>query len=860
MIAKLTFKQLAANKMRLLATSFAIILGVAFLSGTLILTDTIRGTFDSLLAKADKGTDAYIRATSPLERGYGESGRPLDAALLDTVRNVDGVGQASVQVSGYAQILDHGGKAVGTAQTGVLGMNWVTVPALNPFTIVAGRAPLRSDAPWWQFAPWWLTSSTEPIEIAIDKRSAELAKLNVGDRTTVLTAGDPREATVVGITRFGEVDTPGGLSVVLFDDVTAQEVLNSPGQVDAISVTARDGIDQNTLVTRLAPLVGTGNEVITGAALTTEHQHDIGKDISQFGVFLTMFALIALLVGAFIINNTFSIIVAQRTREMALLRAVGASGRQVRLAILAEAAATGVEASAIGLLAGVGVAKGLRSLLSALGVDIPLDTLQITKATVLGSIILGLVITLAAAVLPARRASRVAPIAALRDIAQDRSAVSTARVVGGTLTMLAAVAILLAGRSAADIKIVGIGALALLVAISVLGPVLARPVAAAFGTPIARLRGTAGAIARQNAMRNPKRTARTASSLMIGVALVSFLAIFAASVKSSGAGAFRDDFRGNVIIDSGAIDASTGLTPNIATDLASKRGVRAVTEQRITAVETNGTAGYLNAFNVATINAMFDLGHVDGDVGHLGVDGIAVASETGTDAVRLGDTRAITFPTGTVTFAVRAIYDRADDTVGKEFVDLAAFETNLPERLDSRIYVRTDNTANTDDTDIADRATAAYPTAKVLTTDAFIDQQNGNLDTVLTLMYALLGLAVLIAILGIVNTLGLSIHERKRELGLLRAVGMSRAQVRTSVRWESAIIALFGTALGLLIGATLAWTVVYSTPIGGRARFIIPTGPLVTVALIATIAGVGAAVIPARRAARINILAAIANA
>ena len=499
------------------------------------------------------------------------------------------------------------------------------------------------------------------------------------------------------------------------------------------------------------------------------------------------------------------------------------------------------------------MAKGLRSLLSALGVDIPLDTLQITTATVLGSIIVGVVITLVAAVLPARRASRVAPIAALRDSAQDRSAVSVPRVVGGTLATLTAVAILLVGRRATDLTTVGIGALALLVAVSILGPVLARPVAAFLGTPIARLRGTAGAIARQNAMRNPKRTARTASSLMIGVALVSFLAIFAASVKSSGAGAFRDDFRGNVIVDSGAIDASSGLTPNVAAELTTQPGVHLVTEQRVSAIETDGTPGFLNAYDVGTIDAMFDLGQVDGDLTRLGHDGIAVTRGAGSGAVRLGDTRVITFPTGTVTFTVRAIYDGAADTVGKQFVDLTAFEASLPERLDSRIYVSAEQTS------VVERAASAYPTAKVLTTDAFIAQQNGELDTILALMYALLGLAAFIAILGIVNTLGLSIHARKRELGLLRAVGMSRAQVRTSVRWESGIIALFGTALGVLIGTFLAWTIVHATPIGGRARLIFPTGSLMVIVALAAISGVGAAVIPARRAARIDILSALAN-
>lgn len=853
MIATLTIKQLAANKMRLLATSFAVILGVAFLAGTLILTDTIRGTFDTLLAKADEGTDAYVRASSPLDLGFGESGRPLDATLIDTVSGVEGVDQASIKVSGYAQILDHAGKAVGTPQTGVLGENWVTIPALNPYTIVAGRAPTRSTAPWWQFAPWWLYSDTEPIEIAIDKHSATVAKLAIGDRTTVLTAGEPVNATVVGITRFGDVDTPGGLSVVLFDDTTAQKVLNKPGQVDAIAVTARAGVEPDALVARIAPLVGAGNEVITGATLTAEHQKDIGKDISQFGVFLTMFALIAMLVGAFIINNTFSIIVSQRTREMALLRAVGASGRQVRLAILAEAAITGLLASAIGLIAGIGVAKGIRALLSALGVDIPLGNLLITPTTAIGSIVVGFVITLASAVLPARRASRVAPIAALRDIAQDRSAVSTRRMIIGTVATLIAVVITLAGINAADAKIAGLGAFALLVAVTVLGPILARPVAAALGAPLARLRGTPGAIAQQNAMRNPKRTARTASSLMIGVALVSFLSIFAASIKTSGAGALRDDFQGTVIVDSGAIDSSSGLTPNLAANLTTQPGVHAVTEQRTAAVETNGTAGFLNAYDTTTVATMFNLGHIEGDVTKLGPDGIAVKRGTVASPVQLGDTRNVTFQTGNATFTVRAIYDHAPDAIGSRFVDLTAFEAHLPERLDSRIYV------NAEDITVIEQVAADYPTAKVLTTEAFITQQHGNLNTILTLMYALLGLAVLIALLGIANTLALSIHERKRELGLLRAVGMSRSQVRSSVRWESAIIALFGTTLGLIVGTFLAWTMVNTLAVGGVARFVIPTGTIIIVTTIATIAGVAAAVLPARRAARVDVLTAMAT-
>jgi putative ABC transport system permease protein len=834
MIRTLTIKQLAANKMRLFATAFAVILGVAFLAGTLILTDTIRGTLNGVLAKADAGTDAYVRGASTIELAYGQSAHPIDGSLVDTIRRVDGVDQVSIEVSGYAQILDKAGKAVGTPNTGLIGMNWVTVPELNPFTISSGRAPVG------------------PNEIAIDKHSAKVGKLRVGDRTTVLSAGEPRSATIVGITRFGDVDTPGALSVVLFDNVTAQAVLNAPGQVDGIAVTARPGVSPEVLVTRLAPLVGASNEVISGAQLTKEHQTQLDKNISQFGTFLTVFALIALFVGAFIINNTFSIIVSQRTKDMALLRAIGATGRQVRLAVLGEAAVTGLVASAAGVFAGIGVAKGLQALLSALGVDLPLDTLTITTATVVISVAVGFVITVLSAVMPARRASNVPPIAALRDIAQDRSAVSIRRIVSGVVATSLAVATLLIGLNAGNIKTVGVGALALFLAVSILGPVLARSVAGVLGAPIARLRGTPGVIAQQNAMRNPKRTASTASSLMIGVALVSFLTIFAASIKASGGGSFRSDYRGTVIVDSGAIDISSGLSPKFAAKLKTLPGVHTISEQRDSAVEINGAPGFLKAYNGSTIGQLFDLGTITGDLGKLGADGIAVVAGTGPNAVNLGDTRTITFPTRSATFIVRAIYDHGSGFFGDQFVDLAAFEANLPVNIDSRIYI------DADDLKIVDTAAAAYPTAKVLSVEGFITQQNGNINTILTLMYALLGLAVLIALLGIANTLALSIHERKRELGLLRAVGMSRAQVRSSVRFESVIISLFGTGLGLVIGVFLGWAMVHALSDGGVDRLAIPIGSLIVVATIAAVAGVGAALMPARRAARIDILTAVA--
>ncbi len=866
MIFTLTIKQIYANKRRLVSTAFAIILGVAFLAGTLVLTDTIKASLNGALATANAGTDAYIRGQSTLDFNYGQSGPPVDANLLEAVSHVPGVRQASPEISGYAQIVDRTGKAIGKANTGVLGMNWVTIPELNPYRINAGRAPTRSG------------------EIAIDKHSADTAHLHVGDQTTVLSKSAPRRATIVGIVRFGTLDTPGALSVVLFDRFTAQAVLNDPGQLDAIAVTAEAGVSPQQLTARLAPIVGPENEAVTGAQLTKEHQKKIDKSINQFGTFLTMFALIALFVGAFIIYNTFSIVVSQRTKEMALLRAVGASGKQVRTAVLAEAGLVGLVASGLGVVGGIGVAAGLQALLGSVGLKIPMGTPVVTRTTVVVCLLIGVAITFASALMPARRASKVLPIEALRDIAQDRSAVSRRRIGIGLATTAVATTTLLAGLTADSATVVGLGGLALFFAVSILGPVLARPFAAKLGRPIAKLRGTAGAIARQNAMRNPHRTARTSASLTIGVALVAFLTIFAASVKSAGADEFRHDFKGTSIIDSGAIDATSGLSPTLAAtlktqaridslaatikqfasavfgadrssapkDSTTRNGLRAFSEERAADVQIDGKPDILRAYDTRTIAKLFNLGHVSGNLRDLGPDGIAVHAETGTHAVRLGETRTITFPTGTARFTVRATYDHSNKTLGDQFVDLDAFNAHMPVSIDSRIFVDTDNPA------AIDRAAAPYPTATVLSVNGFIAQQNANLDTILALMYALLVLAVVIALLGIANTLALSIHERTRELGLLRAIGMNRAQVRSSVRWEAAIIAVFGTGTGLALGTFLGWIMVRVVATKGFDQTVIPIGPLLIVSTIATAAGVGAALLPAWRAARVDVLRALA--
>jgi putative ABC transport system permease protein len=410
------------------------------------------------------------------------------------------------------------------------------------------------------------------------------------------------------------------------------------------------------------------------------------------------------------------------------------------------------------------------------------------------------------------------------------------------------------GLMATDVKLVGAGAVAVFIGVAVLAPVLARPVGWVIGYPAAKFRGMAGVLARENAMRNPRRTARTAASLMIGVALVVFITVFASSAKSSGAGSLGRDYHGTHIVDSGAFNATSGLSVEFADSVRAAPGVRLVSEERITHVSIDGIdTQFFRAYNTATIGQLFDLGTIEGDVSQLGRDGIAVKAAEGVDGPQLGDTREVAFSTGTKTFVVRAIYDNSAEWVGPQFVDVTAFAGNVAGQLDSKLYVATDDEA------ALVHAAGPYPTADVMDKPEFITAQNAKIDLVLKLIYALLGLAILIALLGIVNTLALSIHERHRELGLLRAVGMSRTQVRSAVRWESVIIALFGTSLGLCIGVFFGWAMTQALADQGIDQLTIPVPQLVTVSVIAAFAGVAAAALPARRAARIDILKAVAS-
>ncbi|MGD9999852.1 MAG: ABC transporter permease [Ilumatobacteraceae bacterium] len=840
---QLTIKELLAKKLRLLTTALAVMLGVAFMSGTLVFTDTIDRTFDGLLADAYSGTDAYVRGQSELDGSTGSTPR-LDAAIVDSISGIDGVETAFGFTTGYAQIVDHDGKAVGNPGQGAptFGESWITDDELNPYQLASGHAPSRDG------------------EVVVDQHSADIADLVIGESIEVLTKAGPAQFTISGIARFGDADSAGGASAVLFTQHDAQTYVSAPGKVDAVLVRAADGVSQETVAASIAQHMPTEIEVLTGAEITKETQDDIAADMAFVSTFLLVFAGIALFVGAFIIFNTFSIIVTQRQREMALLRAIGASSKQVIRSVLVEASVVGAIASAAGLATGIGVAAGLKALLASFGLDLPGGSMAVTNSTIIVSLVVGTVVTLTSAFFPARKAGKIPPVAAMRSVAIDQTGSSKRRTVIGTVVTGLGVASMMGGLSEGELPLVGLGALVTFVGVAVLAPVLARPAARLLGWPVHRTTRMSGSLARQNAMRNPKRTASTAAALMIGVALVGFIATLASSTKQSINAAVDTDFDGDFVIDSGTFGVQSGLSHDLAEQIAARPEMATVTSNRAMDAELDGTTTFLQSWDATSMATMFDLDVQQGDLASLGADGIAVHDEYATSHdLTIGSPVTVDLAEGSTTLHVDAIYGDATWT-GGAFIDHAVLDSLGADALDDAIYIRTaDGVSPGTAQAILDEMTAGYPTADVLDKEGFKDLQSSNIDMFLNLIYALLALAIVIALMGIANTLALSIFERTRELGVLRALGMTRSQLKATVRWEAMIIALFGTAMGLAIGLFFGWSIVRALNGEGIDQLVIPVPTIAVVSVIAALAGIAASVLPARRAARLDVLAAIAT-
>ncbi|MGW7421508.1 ABC transporter permease [Streptomyces sp. NPDC054813] len=846
---RLSLSSLRAHRRRFAGTFLAVFLGVAFLAGTLVMGDTLRASFDSMFGEATRGTDAVVRGADAITTPGEAQGvrQPVPTSLVRTVEQVPGVAAAAPNIQGTGQLIGANGKPVGGKGPPTLAGNWITDPKLNSYRIAEGRAPARSG------------------EVVVNRGAAKKGGLKIGD-TTVLRTPDPVEVTVVGLATFGGED---GMAQVTFTGMTradAEKYLTAkPGEASGILVRAGPGVGQQELVDRLTPVLPRGVEAITGQESAQENTDMISSQfLTVFTTFLLVFSGIALLVATFSIHNTFAIVVAQRTRENALLRALGASRRQVTAATLTEASAVAVVASAAGLAGGIGIAAGLQALFPAIGFPFPDGDLVIKALSMAFPLAVGVVVCLGSALLPAVRAGRTAPLAALRETAVDSSGTSGLRAVVGAGLGALAVALALTGVLVSpSLWLAGLGALLALVSFVILGPVAATTAVRLLGGPLGRLRGVTGALARRNALRSPKRTAATASALMIGVAVVSLFTVFGASLKATMDQTVSRSFAGDLAVSNPSFGAGgSGLSPRLAPVLQRLPEVDTAVGLGRGVAEVDGRGRALTVTDPAALARTFDLGTVQGSLTRLGADGIAVTrTEADRQHLHTGDTARLTFTDGKEQdFTVRAVYGQSE-LAGDYVITRAAWAPHRIQDSDTLVAVtlRPGVSAATGRAAVT-KAAARYGNPQVQSRDEYAQSSAGGIDMMLTLVYALLALAVLIALLGIANTLTLAIHERTRELGLLRAVGQTRRQLRAMVRWESVLVAAFGTAGGLGLGAFLGWVLVRASDGTSDTAFAFAVPPvrLLVVALVGLAAGALAGLRPARRAARLDVLRAIA--
>jgi putative ABC transport system permease protein len=844
---RLSIASLRAHRRRFAGTFLAVLLGVAFLSGTLVMGDTLRAAFDTLFSSAASGTDAVVRSSEEISAGDEQPVRePVGTGLLDRINEVPEVAAAEPDIQGSGRLLDADGEPLGGGGPPTTAGNWISDPGLNPYDLVEGRGPERTG------------------EIVINRGAAETGDLAVGDTTTLLTPG-PVRVTVTGIATFGGEDGMGQTTFAGMTRADAERYLTAvPGQAQSIQVRAEPGTGQDELVEALRPALPDGVEAVTGEAVAEENVDEIaGMFLSGFTMGLTGFAVVALLVATFSIYNTFAIVVAQRTRENALLRAIGATRRQIVGQTMAEAVAVGTAAALAGLLGGLAIAAGLQALFPAVGFPFPEGELVIGAGALGLSFAVGLVVCAGSALLPAVRAGRTAPLAALRETAIDSSAASRPRAVAGALLAAAGIGVTVYGASAGpSVTLTMLGSVATLVAFVVLGPVASSYAVRALGAPLRRLRGINVSLAQRNALRSPKRTAATATALMIGVAVVSLFTVFGASLKTSLDESVTRSFAGDVAVRApGFATEGADLSPELAPAIAALPEVDTALGlgNGIAEVEGNGEA--LTVTDPAAMGGVLELGTVDGRLGGLGTDGIAVSADAaGSHGWEVGSTAEVTFTDReTRSFTVRAVYEQ-DDLAGNYVITREAWAPHARQDADTLVAVTFADGVTEEEGEAAVAGVAErYGNPEVQTREEFAASSSQGVDMMLTLVYALLGLAVLIALLGIANTLTLAVHERTRELGLLRAVGQTRAQLRAMVRWESVLVAAFGTAGGMGLGGFLGWALVRATDSAETGAFTVPPVPLTVVALVGLLAGALAGWRPARRAARMDVLRAIAT-
>jgi putative ABC transport system permease protein len=841
-VLRAAIRSLLSRKVRLVLTGLAVVLGVGFMAGTFVLTDTMTRAFNDLVETGTSSIDVLVRSSNAFtaQSSSLEERDPMPESVLGDVAVVPGVAEAVGDVLGYAQVVDPvTGKVIGTFGPPTAASGWND---LNGFTLKPGGSPPQG-----------------PDQVVIDAASAEAHDIQVGDQVEILFEGPPGEFEVVGIAGYGEGDSLFGATWALFDLPTAQSVLGRDGQLDSVSVVAEEGVPGVELQRRIAEVLPDGAEAVTAATVTSEAQDQISTGLGFLRTAFLVFAFVALFVGAFIIFNTFAIIVAQRTRELALFRALGASGRQVMTSVMVEALVIGLVSSALGVLLGIGIAILLKGALNAVGFEIPASGTVILARTFIVSIGVGTIVTVIAALVPARRAARVAPIEALRE-AQDRPGRSLRfRIVSGAVVLVLGVVPLLYGlfgTPSNGLQLVGLGVALTFVGVAMLTPLIARPVAAGIGLPISHT-GVPGKLGRENSMRNPRRTAATASALMIGLGLVVFVAVFGASAKASTTAILDRTLKADFILTSPTF---TGFSTSAAEDMRGVPGVQTVSQVRQAEAKIDGGTAFITGLEPGTFPVVSEAGVVQGALADLAnPNSIAVFEDTAKENDwTVGDTIAVEFPaTGVVNLTIVSVFSE-NGLIGDWAVSLDTFDVNVAQQLDVFVLIKAEDGADVGavQSDL-EEALAPYPNIEVQDQAGFREKYADFLNQVLNLVTALLLFAVIIALFGVMNTLYLSIYERTRELGLLRAVGLTRRQTRSMVRWEAVIVSVMGALFGVVIGIAFGWALQQALEPEGFSELGIPGGQLVIYVVFAAVLGVVFAIFPARRAARLNVLEAI---
>jgi len=852
----ITAKEAWARKRRLAGILISVGLGVAFLAGALTFGNTLTANFNRLFSTATSGTSAVVRSATGIGSGIGAPRPPIPAALLTKVRAVPGVADAQPSIAGDATLLGADGKAVGGIGPPRAAGNWISNPALTPYRLATGHAPQGLH------------------QVVIDEGAATAGKLHLGSVTTVLVPR-PVRVEVVGLATFGRAASFGGAPYVAFSNQGAERYLTRSGasggstaEVSTIQVSAAPGVSPGVLVSRLDQALPGSVQAITGAELTSDNLASLNSGfLTALRVILVVFAGIALLVAAFSIASTFGILAAQRTREAALLRALGASRGQVLRGVLAEAVAVGVAGSALGVAAGLGIAQLLKALFDRAGFALPAGGLAVTGGSIAVSLLTGIVVTAAVSLVPALRASRVSPLEALRESAATAAPAPRRRLVIGGVLLLAGVGTVLAsltGTSTGTLSLTGLGALGTALGMVALGPAVARPVTRVLARPLAGWRGVTGTLAGRSATRNPRRTAAAATALMVGVAVVTLFTVYAASLRAADVNGVSSSFTGDIAITEGALGGSpagNSISPGLASAVARIPGVATASGLASGQAEVGGQTESVTAVPPGTIGQVLNLHPTAGSVSRLGPAQIAVSSIQATDrGWRLGTPVSLVLPDGSAhRVTVGAIYT-SRNLAGDYVLPLSLWAPHTAQLTASAIFVKLAPGASHSAVQAAiTRAAAGYGKLTVAGRAAFVASAGKTISTVLAIVYALLVLAIVIAVSGIANTLSLSVYERTREIGLLRAVGQTRAQLRSMVRLESVLVAAFGTVGGLALGGFLGWGLAAAgARSSGLTQPSFPAAQLIVIALLGALAGVIAAIRPARRAARLPVLAAIA--